>query len=280
MVLFVQENNTSLFQNQLAQSGVVDGMESTEAMEGFSFAYQSTENILGMIAVAAIFVGAAGGLSLIGFRNSSSEKSIVMMHIFGMQKKDLVIKALMDALLYGILSSCAGYACGYLLFLHFSRNILQAESFVAFLSIQSGAVFCNENVGLLFQNYHLIPELTCEENIRMPLCFSNSSHSNEKKLNEWIERMGLKDKRNLFPSQMSGGEQQRTAILRAIAANSQLLFADEPTGALDSKTGDGIIKFLIGYAHRQQKTILLVTHDMDIAAQCDRVMEMADGRIV
>lgn len=139
--------------------------------------------------------------------------------------------------------------------------------------------FRNENVGLLFQNYHLIPELTCEENIRMPLCFSNSSHSNEKKLNEWIDRMGLKDKRNLFPSQMSGGEQQRTAILRAIATNSQLLFADEPTGALDSKTGNGIIKFLIGYAHRQQKTILLVTHDMDIAAQCDKVIEMADGRI-
>lgn len=140
--------------------------------------------------------------------------------------------------------------------------------------------FRNENVGLLFQNYHLIPELTCEENIRMPLCFSNNSNSNEKKLNEWIERMGLKGKRNLFPSQMSGGEQQRTAILRAIANNSQLLFADEPTGALDSKTGDSIIKFLLGYAHKLQKTILLVTHDMDIAEQCDRVIEMADGGIV
>ena len=138
--------------------------------------------------------------------------------------------------------------------------------------------FRNKNVGLLFQNYHLSPELTCEENIRMPLCFSNSK-SNEKKLNEWIKLVGLDGKRKLFPSQMSGGEQQRTAMLRAIVNNPQILFADEPTGALDSKTGDSIIKFLIGYAHKSGKTILLVTHDLDIAAQCDHVMEMADGRI-
>lgn len=140
--------------------------------------------------------------------------------------------------------------------------------------------FRNENIGVLFQNYHLIPELTCEENIRMPLCFSGSGKINENKLNQWIEGVGLDKKRRLFPSQMSGGEQQRTALLRAIVNNPQMLFADEPTGALDSKTGDGIIKFLIGYAHNAKKTILLVTHDVDIAKQCDQVIEMADGRIV
>ncbi|MCM1218645.1 MAG: ABC transporter ATP-binding protein [Lachnospiraceae bacterium] len=139
--------------------------------------------------------------------------------------------------------------------------------------------FRNENIGVLFQNYHLIPELTCEENIRMPLCFSKGGSTNEKKLDQWIRSVGLDQKRRLFPSQMSGGEQQRTALLRAIVNDPQILFADEPTGALDSKTGDGIIKFLIGYAHSAGKTILLVTHDMDIAAQCDRVIEMADGRI-
>ena len=140
--------------------------------------------------------------------------------------------------------------------------------------------FRNENIGVLFQNYHLIPELTCEENIRMPLCFSNGSMTNEKKLNQWIKAVGLDQKRRLFPRQMSGGEQQRTAILRAIVNDPQILFADEPTGALDSKTGDSIIKLLIGYAHNAKKTILLVTHDMDIAAQCDRVFEMSDGQIV
>lgn len=140
--------------------------------------------------------------------------------------------------------------------------------------------FRNENIGILFQNYHLIPELTCEENIRMPLCFSDKGKVNEKELDRWIKGVGLDKKRRLFPRQMSGGEQQRTAILRAIVNDPQMLFADEPTGALDSKTGDSIIKFLVGYAHNAGKTILLVTHDMDIAVQCDRVIEMADGRIV
>ena len=137
--------------------------------------------------------------------------------------------------------------------------------------------FRNENVGLLFQNYHLIPELTCEENIRMPLCFSKRK-PNEKKINDWIKLVGLEKKRELFPSQMSGGEQQRAAILRAIINEPQILFADEPTGALDSETGGRIIKFLISYTHQFQKTILLVTHDIDIASQCDRVIEMSDGK--
>lgn len=125
------------------------------------------------------------------------------------------------------------------------------------MSIPAQERFRNENVGLLFQNYHLIPELTCEKNIRVPLCFSNGK-SNEKKLNEWITLVGLEGKRNLFPSQMSGGEQQRSAMLRAIVNNPQILFADEPTGALDSKTGNSVIKFLIGYAHQFGKTVLLV----------------------
>lgn len=139
--------------------------------------------------------------------------------------------------------------------------------------------FRNKNVGLLFQNYHLIPELTCEENIRMPLCFSDEK-TNERKINEWIKMVGLDTKRGLFPSQMSGGEQQRAAILRAIVNNPEIIFADEPTGALDSKTGANIINFLINYTHKCKKTILLATHDMDIASCCDRVIEIADGRIV
>ncbi len=140
--------------------------------------------------------------------------------------------------------------------------------------------FRNENIGLLFQNYHLISELTCEENIRMPVCFSkNASRFDEKNLNTWIKKVGLNDKRYLFPAQMSGGEQQRTAILRAIVNHPKILFADEPTGALDSGTGNKIIRFLAGYAHNSGTTVLLVTHDMDIAAQCDRIIEMADGEI-
>lgn len=138
--------------------------------------------------------------------------------------------------------------------------------------------FRNENIGLLFQNYHLIPELTCEENIRVPMCFSGKA-LDEKRLEEWIKVVGLEQKRNLFPRQLSGGEQQRTAILRAVINNPSLLFADEPTGALDSNTGKNIIKFLIAYAHKTKMTVLLVTHDMDIANRCDRMIEIKDGRI-
>lgn len=141
--------------------------------------------------------------------------------------------------------------------------------------------FRNENVGLLFQSYHLISELTCEENIRMPVCFSrNKNRFDEKNLDNWIKKVGLADKRFLFPAQMSGGEQQRTAILRAIVNHPKILFADEPTGALDSGTGNQIIRFLAEYAHKSGTAILLVTHDMDVAGQCDRIIEMADGKIV
>lgn len=138
--------------------------------------------------------------------------------------------------------------------------------------------FRNRHIGLLFQNYHLISELTCEENIRMPMCFSDET-INEARLANWIKRVGLQGKGSLFPRQMSGGEQQRTAILRALIHNPQFLFADEPTGALDSKTGDAIIRFLIECAHSFNLTVLLVTHDLDIARQCDRVIEIVDGRL-
>lgn len=146
------------------------------------------------------------------------------------------------------------------------------------LSITEQEKFRNRHIGLLFQNYHLISELTCEENIRMPMCFSDET-VNEARLVKWIKQVGLQGKEKLFPRQMSGGEQQRTAILRAMINSPQFLFADEPTGALDSRTGDAIIRFLIECAHSSGITVLLVTHDQDIAQQCDRVIEMADGKI-
>lgn len=139
--------------------------------------------------------------------------------------------------------------------------------------------FRNEHIGILFQNYHLIPELTCEENVRMPLAFS-AKNKRGAKVDDMLGQVGLASKKSLFPRQMSGGEQQRTAILRAIVNEPDLLFADEPTGALDSKTGNQVIHFLVNYAHCHEVTILLVTHDMDIANQCDRILSMKDGHIV
>lgn len=123
MVLFVQENHTQLLQNQAA----VYGME----IDRDSFTIQGTENILGFIAIAAMFVGAAGTMCLIGFRNQSRKKAVVMMHIYGMTKQDLAVKALVDAAIYA-LSSFAGCGLGYVLFLHFSRNILHTDTVLLF----------------------------------------------------------------------------------------------------------------------------------------------------
>ena len=138
--------------------------------------------------------------------------------------------------------------------------------------------FRNENIGILFQNYHLIPELTCEENIRMPLVFSSKKIENGK-VKKMMESVGLEKKRKLYPKQMSGGEQQRTAIVRALVNKPSILYADEPTGALDSETGNSVIKFLVKCAHEQGLTVLLVTHDMGIAKQRDQIIKMQNGKI-
>ena len=92
--------------------------------------------------------------------------------------------------------------------------------------------------------------------------------------------MGLEKQRRLYPKQMSGGEQQRTAIVRALINKPSILYADEPTGALDSETGNSVIRFLVKCAHDQGLTVLLVTHDMGIANQCDEIIRMENGRIV
>lgn len=138
--------------------------------------------------------------------------------------------------------------------------------------------FRNNNIGVIFQNYHLIPELTCEENIRMPLVFSKKKISDDEVMHV-MEMTGINKKRKLFPRQMSGGEQQRTAIARAFVNKPSIIFADEPTGALDAETGSRVIKFLIASAHKLNLTVLIVTHDMDVARQCDMIYKMKDGKI-
>lgn len=219
------------------------------------------------------------------------EKALELDHVSKVIKSDkqknVILKDISFSLEAGTVTAIVGKSgCGKSTLLSIASGIdAPSEGSVRLLGkdyykmeVSRQEYFRNENIGVLFQNYHLIPELTCEENIRMPLCFSNGGAVNGKELNQWIKGVGLDQKRRLFPRQMSGGEQQRTALLRAIVNHPQILFADEPTGALDSRTGDGIIRFLIGYAHNAKKTVLLVTHDTDIASQCDRVIEMADGR--
>lgn len=134
-------------------------------------------------------------------------------------------------------------------------------------------------IGLIFQNYNLINELTCKQNIEVPLIFSENKSIEEEQINLLLEKLDLKDKNNIYPSQLSGGEQQRVAIARAMIHNPSVIFADEPTGALDSKNADNIIQILQQYKEQRNAAVVVVTHDMDIANKCDRKLVLADGKM-
>lgn len=134
-------------------------------------------------------------------------------------------------------------------------------------------------IGLIFQNYNLINELTCKQNIEVPLIFSENKSIEEEQINLLLEKLDLKDKNNIYPAQLSGGEQQRVAIARAMIHNPSVIFADEPTGALDSKNADNIIRILQQYKEQRNAAVVVVTHDMDIANKCDRKLVLADGKM-
>ena len=138
----------------------------------------------------------------------------------------------------------------------------------------------NEMLGFIFQQYNLLPKLNVIENVKVPLLCRNMS---EKEQNERamaaLERVGLLEKCKNKPSQLSGGQQQRVSIARALAGDPSVILADEPTGALDSKTGKEVIEFL-KELNEAGNTIILVTHDNGIAAQAQRVIRMSDGKIV
>ena len=134
-------------------------------------------------------------------------------------------------------------------------------------------------IGLIFQNYNLINELTCKQNIEVPLIFSENKSIEEEQINMLLEKLDLKDKNNIYPSQLSGGEQQRVAIARAMIHKPSVIFADEPTGALDSKNADNIIQILQQYKEQWNAAVVVVTHDMDIANKCDRKLVLADGKM-
>lgn len=135
-------------------------------------------------------------------------------------------------------------------------------------------------IGLIFQNYNLINELTCMENIEVPLIFSKEGSKKIDKIIKLLEKLDLKEKRRLYPAQLSSGEQQRVAIARAIVNEPTVVFADEPTGSLDTKNADNIIGILQELREKQKAAIIIVTHDRDIADRCDRKLVLADGKIL
>lgn len=138
----------------------------------------------------------------------------------------------------------------------------------------------NELLGFIFQQYNLLPKLNVLENVKLPLLYRGcSEHEQNERAIEALKMVGLDAKKNNLPSQLSGGQQQRVSIARALAGNPSVILADEPTGALDSKTSAEVIEFL-DELNRQGNTIVLVTHDNMIAAKTKRVIRVQDGKII
>jgi putative ABC transport system ATP-binding protein len=141
------------------------------------------------------------------------------------------------------------------------------------------ARFRGSHIGFVFQFFHLLPSLTAVENVRVPLEIAGV-HDPGARADALLAEVGLSARRHHYPSQLSGGEQQRVAIARALANNPPLLLADEPTGNLDSITGHQVIQLLIDVNRRRNTTVVLVTHDAELAALADATIALRDGRIV
>ncbi|CCX36244.1 aBC-type antimicrobial peptide transport system ATPase component [Clostridium sp. CAG:1000] len=147
------------------------------------------------------------------------------------------------------------------------------------LSSDNLAIFRRREVGLIYQFYNLIPILTVEENITLPLLLDNRK-VDKFELDEMIKLLGLERRRKHLPNELSGGQQQRTSIGRALITKPAIVLADEPTGNLDSKSSDEVVNLLKKLNKEYKQTIIMITHNLDIAAVADRIITIEDGRIV
>ena len=147
------------------------------------------------------------------------------------------------------------------------------------LKDEKRSIFRRRRIGFIFQEYNLIPILTVEENIVMPVLLDGNK-VDKKEVDELLERLGLADRRNHLPSQLSGGQQQRVAIGRAIINRPSIILADEPTGNLDKRNSEEVINMMFEAVRDRNETLVIVTHEMDIAAMADRIIHLEDGTIV
>lgn len=141
------------------------------------------------------------------------------------------------------------------------------------------ALLRNKKVGFIFQNFQLIPTLTALENVIVPLELQGIKHAKNIGL-ELLEKVGLSERKDHYPSQLSGGEQQRVSLARAFSNKPQILFADEPTGNLDHETGEKVIKLLFELNADAGTTLVIVTHDMELAERTQRVLKLKGGKII
>lgn len=151
---------------------------------------------------------------------------------------------------------------------------------IAKLSERKLAKFRQENTGFVFQSYNLIPQFTALENVGMPLMFKGYTKKRRNKLAlSMLKAVGLKDRMKHRPNQMSGGQQQRVGIARAFVAKPNVIFADEPTGNLDTKTTEDVMKLMVRMCRKYNLTLIIVTHDLEIAEYADRIVHIIDGEI-
>ncbi|WP_044339835.1 ABC transporter ATP-binding protein [Rossellomorea aquimaris] len=159
-------------------------------------------------------------------------------------------------------------------------NILFESKDVTEFSQREMADFRFENIGFIFQQFHLIPTMTAMENVMAPLFSRKVPYDKKQRARELLESVGLGDKLHSLPSQLSGGQQQRVAIARALVHEPKWLLADEPTGNLDTETGDIIFQIIKSLNKEKGCGVIFVTHDAELALKADRIIEMKDGRVI
>jgi putative ABC transport system ATP-binding protein len=161
-----------------------------------------------------------------------------------------------------------------------SGQILLDGEEITSLAEDQMALLRGRKIGFVFQSYHLIPTLTAEENVLLPMELAGSNHGGRRRARDLLERVGLGDRRDHYPVQLSGGEQQRVALARAFALHPPILLADEPTGNLDSATGQVVLDLLLALNREQGATMVLVTHEESVAGSADRRIVLRDGLVV
>ncbi|MCI9005808.1 MAG: ABC transporter ATP-binding protein [Lachnospiraceae bacterium] len=159
-------------------------------------------------------------------------------------------------------------------------DIIVRKRNIAGLKRKELAVFRRRNIGFVFQNYSLMPVLNVYDNVALPVTFDKGKYVDHPYLEDLLKELGLWEKRKRFPSELSGGQQQRVALARALANKPAILLADEPTGNLDSRTTVEVMGLLKNSCRRYSQTILMVTHNESLAANCDRILHIEDGMLL
>lgn len=157
-----------------------------------------------------------------------------------------------------------------------SGRIFYDDTEITSLNDAGAADFRLDHIGFVFQFFDLLPELTAAENILLPARLAGKTPENYQSI---VEALGIADRTDHYPSQLSGGQQQRVAIARALINDPDVILCDEPTGNLDEKSGEEVMEMLLKMNREQGKTILIVTHDPEIAAKCHRIIEIRDGEV-